>query len=69
MLADLDESLKFRVILTKEEKKYVDIEDTVTLKLGNSGKTVQAQVAFLRKVKACREAMRLLFTFPKVSEQ
>ena len=47
VLADLDESLKFRVILTKEEKKYVDIEDTVTLKLGNSGKTVQAQVAFI----------------------
>lgn len=47
VLADLEENLKFRVILTKEEKKYVDIEDTVMLKLGNSGKTVQAQVAFI----------------------
>lgn len=47
VLADLEESLKFRVILTKEEKKYVDIEDTVMLKLGNSGKTIQAQVAFI----------------------
>lgn len=33
--------------LLKKKKKYVDIEDTVTLKLGNSGKTVQAQVAFI----------------------
>lgn len=47
VLADLDESFKFRTTLTKEEKKYVDINDTVSLKLGNSGKTVEGQVAYL----------------------
>ncbi|WP_455616400.1 hypothetical protein [Eisenbergiella sp.] len=47
VLADLDESFKFRATLTKEEKKYVDINDTVSLKLGNTGKTVEGQVAYL----------------------
>ena len=47
VLADLDESLKFRTTLTREEKKYVDINDTVSLKLGNSGRTVEGQVAYL----------------------
>ena len=41
VLADLDESFKFRTTLTREEKKYVDINDTVSLKLGNSGRTVE----------------------------
>ena len=44
VLADLDE---FRTTLTREEKKYVDINDTVSLKLGNSGRTVEGQVAYL----------------------
>ena len=47
VLADLDESFKFRTTLTREEKKYVDINDTVSLKLGNSGRTVEGQVAYL----------------------
>lgn len=47
VLADLDESFKFRTTLTREEKKYVDINDTVFLKLGNSGRTVEGQVAYL----------------------
>lgn len=47
VLADLDENFKFRTTLTREEKKYVDINDTVSLKLGNSGRTVEGQVAYL----------------------
>ena len=47
VLADLDESFKFRTTLTREEKKYVDINYTVSLKLGNSGRTVEGQVAYL----------------------
>lgn len=47
VLADLDESFKFRTTLTREEKKYVDINDMVSLKLGNSGRTVEGQVAYL----------------------
>ena len=47
VLADLDESFKFRTTLTREEKKYVDINDTVSQKLGNSGRTVEGQVAYL----------------------
>lgn len=65
VLADLEESLKFRVLLTKEEKKYVDIEDTVMLKLGNSGKTVEAQVDYIAESESTPGSYEAIVNLPK----
>lgn len=65
VLADLEESLKFRVLLTKEEKKYVDIEDTVMLKLGNSGQTVEAQVDYIAESESTPGSYEAIVNLPK----
>ncbi|MFR6329202.1 MAG: hypothetical protein ACLUOI_10505 [Eisenbergiella sp.] len=47
----------------------MDIEDTVTLKLGNSGKTVQAQVAFIAESESMPGSYEAVVYLPKVLEQ
>lgn len=65
VLADLEESLKFRALLTKEEKKYVDIEDTVMLKLGNSGKNVEARVDYIAESESTPGSYEAIVYLPK----
>lgn len=50
-LARLDEAFRFRCILTKEQKKYVSLGDEILLKLGNTGKVVNARVDYLTESK------------------
>lgn len=48
-LARLDESFCFRAILTKEQAKYVGAGDPVSLKLGNTGTQIQAEIGYLEE--------------------
>ena len=45
-LARLDESFCFRAVLSKEQAKYVGTGDSVSLKLGNTGTQIQAEIGY-----------------------
>lgn len=62
--ADLSNPLQFEATLTKDEKKYVDIGDTIEVQFGNSS-SIELQVDYLMPDETNTENYQLLSNMPE----
>lgn len=63
LYADLSNPLQFEATLTKEEKKYVDLGDTIEVQFGNSS-SIELQVDYLMPDETNTENYQLLCNLP-----
>ena len=65
LLTDDTLPYQFKVVLSKEEKKYVGLNDTVTLKLDGFSSKIDASVAYLAESSTSPGNYELIITLPE----